>query len=173
MIDEFKWLTADLPYMPQAIFPSEMFLFYREAKGCNADHIIESGVGNGGSTRYLARLFPDIRITSIDKNDVNPGLTEFRRGNATYLLPSIVRDSKGESLAVLIDGPKGDKAIDLLEKLLTDEKVKFVAVHDMDSIVGLRSRDKGFRREFGHLDANVGDYLKHYPNGPGLTIFKC
>lgn len=172
MLEEFKRLTADLPYRPGSIFPSEMFLFYREAKACNADHIIESGVGHGGSTRYLARLFPDVRITSVDKNDGHPGLTEFLRGDATHLLPQIVEESKGKRIAVLIDGPKGKKQTDLAEVLLELEKVVLLALHDFDWIAGIRSRDESFRREFGHLDANVGEYLKHYPNGPGLTIFK-
>jgi tRNA A58 N-methylase Trm61 len=169
MIEEFKRLTSDLIYKPGAIFPSEMFLFYCEAKACEADHIIESGVGHGGSTRYLARLFPSARITSVDKNEGHPGLTEFRKGDATQLLPEIVKYSHRKNIAILIDGPKKQKAINLAGNLLQDSRVHFVAVHDLPDG---DSHTKSWRDNYGFLDANVGEYLKHYPNGPGLMVFR-
>lgn len=185
MLDTFKRLTGDLPYRPKAIFPSEMFLFYREAIGCGADHIIESGVGYGGSTTYLARLFSGVAITCVDNDNygqfdavkrLNPNI-EFEKGDARKLLPQIVRRSKGKRLVVLIDGPKRKVALDLTMTLLTEPKVRFVAVHDLTPALAkggaLSSRDEAFREKFGELDAGVGDYLKFYPQGPGLTVFKC
>lgn len=174
LIEKFTRLTKGLKYRRKSIFPSEMFMFYRASAAYEIDHVIESGVGYGGSTRYLIKLFPGVRVTSIDKNVADPGLpVEFIRADAMDAIPYVINHSNGKNLAVLIDGPKGDKAKKVVDALMRIKRVKVIAVHDMQSSDGINSRDKDFRSEFGHLDLIVGRYLKIYPNGPGLTIFKC
>jgi predicted O-methyltransferase YrrM len=185
-LDTFEHLTADLPYRPKAVFPSEMFLFYCWAKVCAADHIIESGVGFGGSTSYLARLFPNIAITCIDNDRYGqleavarnrPREIDVLRGDSAVMLPKAVQGSKGSSLAVLIDGPKGRPAVDLAMRALSDAKVKVVAVHDLAFEPGayeIDSHDRYFRDEFGFLDDKVGAEARaKHPNGPGLSIFRA
>lgn len=178
MIEEFKRLTAGLRYRPKAVFPSEMFMFYSTAKAFKVDQIIESGIGNGGSTAYLAKLFPDLPIISIDK-DVSgaAGLAVTTiKGNAVYMLPDIVARSNAQRIGALIDGPKGKLAIRLAKRLLNDPKVQFVAVHDL-AFEGkqhlIDSHDPEFRKRYGFLDSSVGAARKKHPNGPGLSIFKC
>lgn len=184
-IDEFVRLTGDLAYRPKAVFPSEMFLFYCEALAAGADHIIETGVGFGGSTSYLARLFPDARITCIDDDSRRQlevvareigGKAHFLRGDAVSLLPKVVKHSRGNSLAILIDGPKGRPAVALAKEVLQDVTVKFVAVHDLafeakEYLIDSHAED--FRAQFGFLDCDVGEARIKHPAGPGLKIFRC
>jgi len=194
-IDEFKIKTKGLIHQPKAIFPSEMFLFYCEVKRIDVDHIIESGIGYGGSTSYLDRLFPETLITSIDRGSVeqtralHPRI-DFVIGDGRFEIEWQIAKSKAKRLAILIDGPKGWIAVKLAERLLTKKNVKIVAVHDLQSdkqslalLPSVRERiglflDKAFvdshkLREFiSELDIGV-KALKKYPNGPGLSIYKC
>jgi precorrin-6B methylase 2 len=188
-VEEFLRLMGNkLPYKPKAIFPSEMFLFYKLAKDFDAnDHIFESGVGYGGSTSYLARLFPRTKITSIDADrygQLEQLQIKFKRnapnvvllkGNSARVLPSLIRLSGARRIAVLIDGPKARAALRLVKRLLRNRHVEFVAVHDLSEEMAkhgkVNSRDAAFRAAYGHLDHGVGEYLNIYPNGPGLTIF--
>lgn len=199
--EKFKELTRDIPYLRKAIFPSELFMFYREALRVNADHIIESGIGNGGSTAYLERLFPNVQITSIDRGKVeltrslHPNI-EFIQGDGRWEVAKAVHNSKSNSIAVLIDGPKGNQAIMLAKRLLMFyDNVKIVAIHDLqsDKISPIyiqrdwllkrisafldnafaNSHDSEFRELAGDLDAKTGSALQKYPNGPGLSIYKC
>lgn len=177
-LDDFVRLTAGLAYRQKGIFPSEMFLFYCRAKQAGADHIIETGVGYGGSTSYLARLFPDVPITSIDRNVRHAaGLgVKVARGDAQWVLPDVVRRSSGNALAILIDGPKGPPALDLARRFLGAEKVKVIAVHDLAFEAGdhrIDSHADEFRDQYGFLDARVGVALKKHPRGPGLSLLKC
>lgn len=175
MIEEFIRLTEDLVYRPKSIFPSEMFLFYREAKQRNVDQIIETGAGFGGSSSYLARLFPNVTLTCIDDNGYGFLTTlrkelpiNFIQGDATQVLLPVIERSHSKSIAVLIDGPKGKKAIDLANKI-SDHAV-LIAIHD---IPNSESQADEFRTQFGFLDHKTGLWLKKYPKGPGLSLFKC
>ncbi len=171
LLDQFVKITNGLPYLPKAIFPSEMFMFYYIAKGKEVDCVIESGVGNGGSTNYLDALFPDAEIISVDLGDVkltrelHPRI-EFIKGDGSIEVPRIVDRAIGKNIGVLIDGPKNDLAIELANKLV--DKVRFIAIHDLPPF---DTHSRSFRKNFGFLDSNVGAYLKKYPNGPGLRIF--
>lgn len=167
-LEDFLKLTDDLVYKPKAIFPSELFLFYCKAKEANVDRIFESGVAFGGSTEYLDRLFPDVRVTSIDKGKWKPK-KDIVQGDGLILLPRFVSKSKNKRIAILIDGPKGKPAINLAKKLLQFKKVCFVAIHD--PIKGkIDSHDILFREQFSFLDEKVGTAIHKYPKGPGLRF---
>ncbi len=186
--EEFRRLTSHIPYKPKSIFPSEMFLFYSEVVKHRCDHILESGVGYGGSTTYLAVLFPKVRITSIDKDGYGQLSTlkaklrrsakniEVLKGNSVRLLPKIIKSSDAKSIAVLIDGPKREKAVHLAQALLKqDARVKFVAVHDLPKPLELLgqawTRTPPYQKHYGYLDEKVGGFREFYPMGPGLTLF--
>lgn len=173
-LNHFIEVTKDLDYRPKAMFPSELFLFYYLAKQARTDHVIESGVGNGGSTQYLKRLFPGVRRTGIDRTEVDAHGCELFRGQAEDLLPWVVRRSRGKSLAILIDGPKGKPALKLKKILFRDHRVSLVAIHDLAFEVKkpqVLSHDEEFRKRFGFLDEKVGSALEKHPNGPGLSVF--
>lgn len=181
-IQQFKKLTAKISYKPHGIFPSEMYLFYKLAYDFNEhDHIIESG--SGLSTLYLSALFSKTKITSIDrhygslftirnrKNNLN-----LIRGDSSIMIPKLINNLNCNRIAILIDGPKGLLAVHLAKKVMSDSKVKFVAVHDLPDALAqmgkFNTRSHTYRNEYDYLDNDVGEYrTKHYPNGPGLTIF--
>lgn len=200
LMERFIDATRGLPHYPKALFPSELFMFYREARRVEADHIIESGIGYGGSTAYLDRLFPDIKITSIDRGKVesiresHPRI-QFIQGDGYWEIPEAVRSSKGKNIAILIDGPKGHRAIHLADRILGSGRVRIVAIHDLqveknhpeylkrkpwlrDAIVRFLekacadSHNQSFRDFAGFLDKDI-EAIKKYPNGPGLSIYQC
>lgn len=196
-VGEFAEKTRGIPYLPKAMFPSELYLFTREVVAQGVDHIIESGIGYGGSTAYLDRLFPDVKITSIDRGSVvatraaHPRI-EFIKGDGRFEIPRAVHGSDGKRIGILIDGPKGWTAVKLAMRMLSNKKVRLVAVHDLQTEIysnelllrpSLRncvkqfidsahenSHDYEFRLMASDLDVNVGARSK-YPDGPGLTLY--
>jgi hypothetical protein len=188
-LEPFMNVAWGMRYHPKSIFPSEMFMLYKAIRTFNAhDRIFESGVGYGGSTTYLARLFPHTPIVSVDL-DKYAELEHVRKllqreaphvklikGDSRELLPRLVQRSTGRRIAVLIDGPKGKAAMKLMRVLIQLPRVVLVAVHDLHDehlIHGESSKSPDFRAAYDSLDADVGVYRnQHYPKGPGLTIFK-
>lgn len=164
-----------------------MFLFYLQAQEFDEDDLIlESGVGFGGSTSYLAELFPKTMIASVDANAYRqfetvkrqlankPNIT-LRKGDAIKLLPMLLSRCYANRIAVLIDGPKKMQAVSLASRLLHDSRVKFVAVHDlppdMTKLGHFCSHDDDWQDRYSFLDDKVGEFRKHFEKGPGLTIF--
>ncbi len=151
-----------------------MFFFGTFAIVLSCDQIIESGGRVGGSSEYLAKLFDDVHTVSRDRVDGGWPNVSVHQGDSVETIPNLVEASTAQRIAILIDGPKGEVAVQLAEKLLESEKVSFVAVHDLTpELVGnhANSQNKTFRDNFGFLDDKVGSYKEKYPNGPGLTIF--
>lgn len=184
-LETFIERTKGLSYKPKSIFPSEMFLFYNEALKVDPDLIIESGVGYGGSTRYLTKLFPDEpRIIAFDDARYSqPGVqsrlrwrVEFMAGDSRQLMPDFVDSVSAKRIVILIDGPKGESAVDLARRMLARDRVVFVAVHDLPYALpgryACQSHRVEFRQAFGFLDKGLPPYqLRKQPQGPGLTIF--
>lgn len=183
-IAEFRPIAEALGYRPKAIFPSEMFVFcqlYQE-HGCNLT--LESGVGFGGSTSTIANMFPDNYIVSfcLDKYDQIDSIrkqfkgkkVEIFGGDSQELMPQFLNNLAGERIAVLIDGPKGKPAIDLAMRMLQDEQVKFVAIHDLaDELAEMgdfTTKNEYFQSNRDELDSDIGSYKDKYPKGPGLTF---
>lgn len=151
-----------------------MFLFTELAKKLECDGVIESGGRLGGSTSFIAAAL-QLPLVSIGSDPFElPGVT-FIKGDSRSLLAGQIRKSASQRIAILIDGPKGQDAVDLALKALQSEKVKFVAVHDLtpdQAAPGqFHSHKEAFRKEYGFLDDSVGEYLGKYPAGPGLTVF--
>lgn len=187
-IEIFRKRTQSLGYRPKAIFPSEMFIFATQAKHWKIDHIVESGVGYGGSTSYLIKLFPNIKISCVDNDRYRqfdrvkillkrqtPNIELFK-GESVKLLPRIVRKSRAKRIAVLIDGPKRQRAVELANHLKRDRRVRFVAVHDLSPVLAeqgtFTSMAESYDELRAELDSVVGDYRRYYPRGPGLTFFE-
>lgn len=184
-LETFIERTKGLSYKPKSIFPSEMFLFYNEALKVDPDLIIESGVGYGGSTRYLTKLFPkEPPIIAIDDERYRqPGVqsrlkwrVRFEAGNSFQVLPFLVDSIEARRIVILIDGPKGEGAVELARQMLRRGNVVFVAVHDLPYALPGRyvcqSHRVDFRQAFGFLDKGLpAAQLRKQPQGPGLTIF--
>lgn len=184
----FMERTAAIGYRPKAIFPSELYIFAVQVECRNIDHIIESGVGYGGSTSYLMKLFPKVQISCVDNDrykqfdSLAASLKraahniELFKGESVKLIPRIISKSKAKRIAVLIDGPKRQRAVDLANGLKRDRRVKFIAVHDLSPALSeqgtFSSKAEMYDWVRAELDSIVGDYRQHYPRGPGLTFFE-
>jgi predicted O-methyltransferase YrrM len=120
------------------IGPRGMFFFYAAVRPCAPRQILESGRMRGGSTLMLARCFPQARIVSVefDRDPVHAAVAESRLkpyanvellyGDSRDILPE--RLEPGD--AVLIDGPKGFRALKLALQLLRTGKPCAVLIHD-------------------------------------------
>jgi predicted O-methyltransferase YrrM len=120
------------------IWESEMLLFCAAVESIGPRQILESGRARGKSTMILARCFPDLPVVSVefDRQSENATAAEqklkpFRNvellyGDSRQLLPK--RLQSGD--AVLIDGPKDFRALELALDLLQSGKPSVVFVHD-------------------------------------------
>ena len=140
LLPKFREAIADVP--PEAgfggIWESEMFLFYAAVAPFRPRQILESGRARGKSTLILARCFPEARIISVEleRNSDNATAAETKLqplpnvellyGDSRQILPA--RLQSGD--AVLIDGPKEFRGIELALELLRTGKPCAVFVHD-------------------------------------------
>lgn len=115
-------------YEERSIYHSELYLFWKWCKQYKIDHIIESGTYKGFSTKRLIKLFPDVKIETYERDR---GYYEALDLPIPYYNADI-REAHLEltpTTAVLIDGPKKERAIGFAKKIVN--KVAFVAMHDM------------------------------------------
>lgn len=118
-------------YEERSIYHSELYLFWKWCKQYKIDHIIESGTYKGFSTLRLEKLFPECLIETFERDR---GFWEEanKRLIAADCYCGDIRDMHLEltpTTAVLIDGPKKERAIGFAKKIVN--KVAFVAMHDM------------------------------------------
>jgi len=140
LLPEFRDRISQIP--PEAgfggIWESEMFLFFAAVQPYQPRQILESGRARGKSTLILARCFPRSRIVSVElerdsenapaaeaklKNCEN---VELLYGDSRQILPVCLQ--RGD--AILIDGPKGLRGVDLALELLHTRRPCAVFVHD-------------------------------------------
>jgi predicted O-methyltransferase YrrM len=138
-LERFQRRVAGMPYERKGILYSEMLFFCVCAGSMRPRRILESGRARGQSTLLLALCFPDLKIISLEHDASSPdvpvaaarlkqfGNVELRFGDATRLLPQLATEGD----VVLIDGPKGFRAIRLALRLLAQGRASMVFVHDM------------------------------------------
>jgi len=120
------------------IWESEMFLFFAAAAPYFPRQILESGRARGKSTLVLAKCFPESRIVSVELERDNANATaaegKLKACDNVELLYGDSRRILAEKLqpgdAVLIDGPKEFRAVELAIELLYTGKPCLVFVHD-------------------------------------------
>ena len=120
------------------IWESEMFLFFACVQPLAPRQIFESGRARGKSTLILARCFPAARIVSIELDRDTPNAqvaekklkgcnnVELVYGDSRRILP----ERLGSGDAVLIDGPKDFRSVELVLELLRTGKPSVIFVHD-------------------------------------------
>lgn len=175
---EFTRLTAGIAYVPRGMFFSELYLFTMRCLEHGVERIIESGVRNGFSTRVLRALWPGC-VQSVELRPLRcPADLQavIIQGDGRVLLPALVTAHGSTPVGVLLDGPKGSKAIGVRDALFgAHAHVRVVGIHDYPSGHGeaIHTTDPAFRREAAVLDAGIPDAVRAlYPLGcPGLGIW--
>jgi len=187
LLPQFQAALEPIPMEERGrgIFLSEMFLFYGVVRPLRPERILESGRDLGGSTLTLAHCFPEARICSVEYDAASPHaaiatarLASYRHveclfGDSREVLPSLLQ--KGD--AVLIDGPKGFRALKLALRLLRTRRPSVVFLHDFSAGEPWRrfldkhwpgaffSDHPEFLRRFGWLDG--------LDETPRPTTFAC
>ena len=142
-IGAIKPLDGSFVVYPRGIWVSEMFAFCALCKHFGVEKIIESGIYLGQSTDIITSFLSDTNLYSIDKEIKQEVKSRYERRNGKWFLEGngetwvsyiIDTSSRDLCLAVLLDGPKGDAALNLaLRCLRGNNNVKFVAIHDVYS----------------------------------------
>jgi hypothetical protein len=145
-IGTFTERVLPLEYQQRGILLSEGLAFCAMCDLFQIDVILESGVAGGRSTEIWARYF-DQTIYAIDDCKLyGPSLFErtrkrlaqypnlkFMMGDSFVTIPELLQSVGGNvRTALLIDGPKGRRAMDLAEDCfkLSSPPI-FVGIHDM------------------------------------------
>lgn len=139
-------------YKEGGILPSELVFLNNLIELIEPDLIIESGRYNGVSTEFIKINFPDIILISYDflrdkialnteKKLSKYDKLNFLYGDTRYLMINELSKTKikYDRVLVLLDGPKGKDAFDLMNKALQYKNVASVVVHD--SYIGSEFRN--------------------------------
>lgn len=141
MDDAMLAAIAAEPYEPRGILHSEMALIIHTCRQFGVRMVIESGRARGQSTYMLAKYMPDVLIRSVELRD-HPDeefawqrLNGFEnvilhRGDGADWLPALSKDAD-VATAVLLDGPKGEAAVDILNQCFEYPHVMAGFIHDM------------------------------------------
>ena len=141
---------ASESYEPYGIYHSEMACVVAVCRLLDIDMIIESGRALGQSTYILAKYLGTSGVEihsnrSYSRRPCGIGGTQIvgiQRDPEFYimeirlsLIPSLLRGAKDRRIAILIDGPKGRKAIDLFSECITISKdVRVGFIHDLQRL---------------------------------------
>jgi len=184
--DEFKALSESTEPQHSAILPSEMLLFCAVAKALGIDAVVESGRKLGYSTEIIARCgFED--FTSLDVDPAKEaddallqrlgvaGRVKLEKLDAMMFLRAVTEQGD----AILLDGPKGRKALGLVSNLLGQSGM--MAVHDLNvsmkderataaEMGAFFSDDEEFLSEHGHLDETMLTYRGYGDHGELISV---
>jgi len=147
-IGDYVRAVADIPYERKGVLFSEV-LFVCAALGSEPPpRMIESGRARGQSTHLLAAALPNTEILSVERDphsaDVpvaTARLAPYKNvrllfGDAMRMVPELVEEGD----AVLIDGPKGYRALRLAFDVLARRRPRAVFIHDS----GIGTHERSF-----------------------------
>jgi hypothetical protein len=151
---ELSAIAAE-PYEHRGILHSEAALILHFCRAHGISAIIESGRARAQSTSMLAKYLPDVLVVSVEARPDHPDSiygtarvagfdnVQALTGDGKSAVPSIIDQVRDEHIAVLLDGPKGLQALELLDKCFRrGPHVKLGFIHDM------RRLDHGARSPF-------------------------
>lgn len=140
----FEHLSLE-PYEPRGIFNSEMALVLGLCDRLGIEVVVESGRARGQSTYLLAKYLAwrGIAIHSIEYRKDEDALFGEKRlagfdgvmlhyEDGRQAVPDIVKLFPNAKIAVLLDGPKGQPALDVLDGIRDRIAVGFI--HDMRKV---------------------------------------
>lgn len=137
-LDRFVAAIRDVPYEEKGVFFSEMLFVYAAAGADSTGPVLESGRARGQSTCVLGRIFPESKIVSVEFDRDSPDApvaeerlisfdhVELLYGDSQKLLFKHLKPNA----VIVIDGPKGFRALRLALQLLRTGKTRMVFVHD-------------------------------------------
>lgn len=162
-----------MPYerLAKGILNSEAFAFLAFCELFNIDMIIESGICNGTSTEIWAkyyRNYPNVIIHAIDKKilpETRERLSRYAlhliEGNSLQETPKLVTEFPFRRIAIFIDGPKQDTAINLGIIHLNTKQVCLIGVHDLHK--STYSKLTGARAYFDKMANNRTSFTTDTP----------
>ncbi len=140
---ELEAIAAE-PYESRGILHSEMALIIHTCRRMGIEVVIESGRARGQSTYMLAKYLPGVRIHSVELRDhpdeaiAQDRLSRFpnvtlHHGDGTRHLPLLTSAAGHEKwkVAILLDGPKGAAAVDILTMCFAYPNALVGFIHDM------------------------------------------
>ena len=151
VVEDF-FVNTLLPIYPRGIWHSEMFAFLSIARYLELNVVIESGIYKGESTAIINKYCQAFNLRhsfihiAIDKDigkiEYLP-YVQFLEGDGISEVPTIaheLNDRNGYRTGILLDGPKGIRAVDVARECLKIPSVKVVAIHDTNK--GTKARDE-------------------------------
>ncbi len=198
-VDLFKRKIGDsFAYIPNGIMLWEGFAFCAMLDLLDIDLIIESGVAGGRSTEIWAkytgkkiyavdnaRTYGEERFEETVRRLSYLDNIEFINGNAFFELPRLIKQNRGRTIALFIDGPKGIDAITLAKHCFRYEHVRCAGIHDqckgnyheMDvwNRTVFYTDAPWFLEKYASLESNSDnpefqEELRNNPGGPGIGI---
>jgi predicted O-methyltransferase YrrM len=138
LLPRFRAIVHQLKYENRGVCNTEMFFIYATVDALRPQRILESGRARGQSTFVLAECFPAAQVISVefDATSADASFAEARlkdRPNVTCLFGDsreLLPQQLQEGDVVVIDGPKGFRALRLAFNLLRTGRPSVVFLHD-------------------------------------------
>lgn len=138
---ELQAIAAE-PYERRGILHSEMALIIHICRHHRIERVIESGRARAQSTEMLAKYLPDCQIQSFDMRGETDDEAFARERLAPYanvelhvgdgrLLVPLAASLSACPTAILLDGPKGAAAVELLQDCFSWPEIRVGFIHDM------------------------------------------
>lgn len=175
-IDKFEKNVLPIEYHRRGILPSEGFVICALTDLHKIDILVESGIANGMSTEIFAK-YGIPKIIGIERSikpkevemfaSTKKRLEKYKnvtiiKGDSFDVLPKIISENKNYRIGVIIDGPKGTAACNLLRSCMGENNVIFGAINDQRQKEmkkffkeAVFTDDKQFS-EFDYLDKKIG-----------------
>lgn len=165
---QYQQAIEDLPWTPRGVSYGDMLFAHAVIEDLSPPKIVESGRAQGQSTLILSILYPDTPIISVERKPDHPDEkialerlknrknVDCRYGDARKVLPKVV----GHGDAVMIDGPKGFRALKLIYRLLKHNGPSVAFLHDCGR--GTAIRDYIERHCPGAFFADDPRFLERY-----------
>ncbi len=131
-------------YVDRGILNSEMLVVVALIRALGIEVVVESGRYLGQSTRVLAESLPEgciLHSIELSKNEIALQAEERLRpyadirlhyGDSRSVIPAILEAERGKRIALLLDGPKGPDAFQLLsDSIASHSNVLLGFVHDL------------------------------------------
>src|SRR5689334_11567286 len=138
-LSEYRAATEGLSHESKGIRRSELFFCYALIAPLRPARIIESGRARAQSTLVFSLLFPTALVVSLESDANSPDAAiaeqrlkdrdnvDCRFGDSLLILPELATAED----VIVIDGPKDFRALKLALRLLSENKVRGVFVHDL------------------------------------------